>query len=250
MTILLPFTNDVTIELFDEAQARVVGYMFASPGKELVAQEQRWLLYPEYTSPPVQSVVFRFPEDPLAQIFTVERFLESVCGVDAPLWRPASRYVKVVAQNFESFPQAPPEPLPFPEIFYDAPLRLASGDSDGHPGRGGDKGRGHGGKKGDVQIDDHPATLGSSPNNSLPGGYVFGTQIKESVVPGVLQNYEYWVTLPEFVAASERASVFLKKDNDESHRSLSGFFDDMRRLKGAQLTVASCAYANAIPMNP
>jgi hypothetical protein len=259
VTSLLPFTNDVTIELFDEAQGLVVGYMFASAGQEPVAQEQRWVLYPEYQSPPVQSVIFRFPLKEGLQFPTVERFLEAVCGTGAPLWRSAARYVKVVAQNFDSVPREIPDSLPFPVLtFNEEPLLASSLLGDDHPGRGHGRGRGRGpqstrnggGAQGGVQIDDCPATLASRANTSTPEGYVFGTSIKESSMPGIMQNIEYWVTLPGYVPANTSTSLFLNKDTNEQHKSLSGFFDAMRTLEGARLTVASCVYAGEFPSNP
>jgi hypothetical protein len=249
MTILLPFANNVTIELFDEAQSLVVGYMFAS-SSERVAQEQRWVLYPEYTSPPTQAVVFRAPLKPGLQFSTVDAFLEAVC-VTGTLWRTAARYVKVVTQTYDSVPTTMPDPLPFPALTFDNPsMAVASWDSDTHPGRGKGNAWGRGHTKDGVQIDDSPAKLSSMPDGSITQAYVFGTAIKESTIPGVFQNNEYWVTLSGFAPANTSTSLFLRKDTDREHETLSTFYDAMRRLEGGKLTVASCVYSGQIPTNP
>jgi hypothetical protein len=251
MSNLLPFANDVTLELFDEAQGLVVGFMFASMGTEPITQEQRWVLYREYQSPPALSVALRVPADPALQFNSLKRFLEALCSTNGPLWRTNAKYVKVVARTYDVFPTDDPAPLPFPNLkFGDELVQQASDHDRKHPKAEPFQGRRWPVGTGGIQIDNHPAILTSRSLAPIPDGYVFGTAIEDGPIPGVKQNLEYWVALPAYVAADTSASLFLRNDSNETHQSLSGFLDAMRRLEGANLTLASCAYAVEIPQNP
>lgn len=221
-----PFSQNTTIELFDSAQNLVVGYAFTSPGSKPDFQDQRWVLYAEYQSPPSTSIVLQTPQNPLLRFSSLANFLSALqLGTAGPLWRMGATYVRVSSQGYPDVPQTEPVPPPFPSLVLPGKPPSIS-----------------------EQIDDHPATLANSTLNVF-NGYVFGTQITVGA-PGTKQNVEYWAILPSYAPAQETTRVFLRPDSAENHQTLNDFLNDMRRQSGTALVVASCVYAATIPLNP
>lgn len=221
-----PFSHNTTIELFDSAQNLVVGYAFTSPGSKSDFQEQRWVLYAEYRSPPSTSIVLQSPQNPLLRFYSLADFLNALqLGSGGPLWRADATYVRASSQGYPDVPPTEPVPPPFPSVVLPGkPPSLSQ------------------------QIDDHPATLANSTLN-IANGHVFGTKIVGGV-PGTKQNVEYWAILPGYTPAQNASQVFLQHDLAENHQTLSDFLTDMRRRNGAALVVASCVYVATIPLNP
>src|SRR5262245_23903818 len=99
-----PFANNTTLELFDETIGRVVGYVFASSGSGTltgsgtITQEQRWVLYADYVSPPGRSVVLRRPTDAALQFQSLTEFRNALRTATGGIWRDGAKYVKVNAQ--------------------------------------------------------------------------------------------------------------------------------------------------------
>lgn len=221
-----PFAQNTCVELFDTAQNLVVGYAFASAGSKPAFQEQRWVLYHEYQSPPSVAVILRTPTNPALRFASLSAFLDALrLDTKGPLWRTGARYVKALGQIYAEFPRTEPVPPPFPTVAL--PERLPSVGQ---------------------QIDDHPAALDSGGTN-IRNGYVFGTSIVDGA-PNTKQNVEYWVTLSGYTPARDNAQVVLQHDTDSSHQTLTNYLDDMRNQAGATLTVASCVYVWTIPLNP
>ncbi|MCC6557523.1 MAG: hypothetical protein IT372_31615 [Polyangiaceae bacterium] len=224
-----PFDNSTTLELFDEDIGAIVGYMFASEGCAPITQEQRWVLYEQYISPPTRAVRLRPSRE---HCFTeLSAFVSALS--DVPLWRSGARYVKVNAQSHGSVPEDP-SPPPFPAMTL-KPSRFKS-----TPGA-------------NQQIDDRPGLFQS---NRVGGedllGFALGTAIVPSTISGISQNHEYWFTTGGYRVLAGGEETLLKGSAEITYTSVDELLSFARKrwTSGSTLTIASCVYAMSIPLDP
>jgi hypothetical protein len=234
--ILPPFADNITLELFDVTKTSVVGYVFASAGASGVTQEQRWVLYAEYVSPPVRTVVLRRPTTTSLEFTSLDAFRGALRAGTGGIWRDGARYVKVNAATQAEIPSAPVPP-PFPSVRLTesfeatAPLESSPAPSKTHE-----------------QIVDHPGIF----QDAVLRGYVFGTPIISSTQSGITCNREYWIALPGYVTPGASTQASLEGRANIAFESLDHFLRTMRAqwVPGSSFTMASCVYATEVPQDP
>jgi len=113
-----------TVEIIDVQRNAVVGYGFTEDGTTPDAQKvQRWVLYADYTAPPVGAAVFRQPSDPARRYTRLEEWTRAL--QDGSLWKEGAKYVKAKCVAYDTIVDYPLRPY---QQLDDGASTLSQGD--------------------------------------------------------------------------------------------------------------------------
>lgn len=272
------FANNITVEIVQVIEGRplVVGYVFASAGGAAGSQEQRWVLYAEYSGVVGATLRLRRPSE-LHQHTSLTAFKSAVSSQGSGgLWRSGATYVKVNASassTFSTFTETagagPPKRAPAISAITEtagagSPQRPPVRDLSAGAGRGrlpreappkGPRGAGRPAAPRDFgilsgppagQFHDRVRILQSNVLTGLATGSPRGNQ-----GDSVSANFEHWVLYPGYKQPLSEPGMpeTVLEIVKETAGSPAGFLAEVQKdwVAGSTLINANCTYYPELP---